>query len=107
MELPYQSRRSKMPTFVVFETNISDPEVFSEYRAKAGPLIEKHGGKFIARSLPPRKLEGAREAPDGSVILEFPSEEHVTAWYNDPDYAPLIKLRQSVAKSEATVIAGI
>ena len=107
MERTHQSRRSKMPTFVVFETNITDPEVFSEYRAKAGPLIEKHGGKFIARSVPPRKLEGTREAPDGAVILEFQSEEHVSAWYNDPDYVPLIKLRQSVAKSEATIIAGI
>ena len=96
-----------MPTYVVFETNITNPEVLDEYRAKAGPLIEKHGGKYIARSLPPRKLEGTREVSEAAVILEFPSEEHVLAWYNDPDYVPLIKLRQSGAKSEATIIAGI
>jgi uncharacterized protein (DUF1330 family) len=96
-----------MPAFVVFETNITDPEVLNEYRAKAGPLIEKHGGKYIARSMPPRKLEGAREVSQAAVILEFPSEEHVNAWYNDPEYAPLIKLRQSGSKSQATLIAGI
>ena len=96
-----------MPTFVVFETNITDPEFLKDYRAKAAALIEKHGGKYIARSLPPRKLEGSREAADAAIIMEFPSEEHVMAWYNDPEYVPLIKLRQSGAKSEAIVIEGI
>ena len=76
-------------------------------RLANGPLIKKRGGKYIARSLPPRKLEGTREPAEASVILEFPSEEHVLAWYNDPDYVPLIKLMQSGAKSEATIIAGI
>ncbi len=96
-----------MPIFAVFETNITDPEALNEYRAKARPLVKKHGGKYIARSLPPRKLEGTREAADASVRMEFPSEEHVIAGYNDPDYVPLIKLRKSGAKSEATITAGI
>ncbi len=69
-----------MQIFVVFETNITDPEALNEYRARAGPLIKKHGGKYIARSLPPRKLEGTREAADASVRMEFPSAEHVIAW---------------------------
>ena len=79
----------------------------SEPSFEAGPLIEKHGGKYIARSVPPTKLEGSSVTADACVILEFPSEEHVMAWYNDPEYVPLIKLRQSGAKSEAIVIAGI
>ena len=96
-----------MPAYVVFETNITNLETLNEYRSKAGALIEKHGGRYIARSVPPTKLEGLREATDACVILEFPSEEHVMSWYNDPDYVPLIKLRQSGAKSEATMVAGI
>lgn len=28
-----------MPIFIVFETNITDPEALYEYRAKTGPLL--------------------------------------------------------------------
>ena len=96
-----------MTAYVVFETNVTDPQILNEYRAKAGSLIEKHGGTYLARSVPPTKLEGSRDISDAAVILEFPSEEHVMSWYNDPDYAPLIKLRQSGANSEAMIIAGL
>ena len=29
------------------------------------------------------------------VVIEFPSMEHARAWHTDPEYAPLIKLRQA------------
>ena len=33
--------------------------------------------------------------PSAIVVIEFPSMAAAKAWYSDPAYAPLIKLRQS------------
>jgi uncharacterized protein (DUF1330 family) len=32
-------------------------------------------------------------------ILEFPSAEQAKSWYNDPEYAQMIQLRQSGAET--------
>lgn len=45
-------------------------------------------------------LEGERDV-DGLVVLEFPSMEHLNRFYNSPEYAPLIKLRQQSADTIA------
>jgi uncharacterized protein (DUF1330 family) len=37
-------------------------------------------------------------------ILEFPSVEQAKAWYNDPEYAELIDLRQTGADAEILLL---
>lgn len=37
------------------------------------------------------------------VIVEFPSREHAEAFYADPDYQPLIKVRQKLSQSDAAI----
>ena len=41
------------------------------------------------------------------VVLEFPSMEAARAWYADPDYQPLIRLRQSGSDIELVVAEGL
>ena len=41
------------------------------------------------------------------VVIEFPSLENARAWYNDPDYAPLIKLRQTGSEAEIVLVDGL
>jgi uncharacterized protein (DUF1330 family) len=33
--------------------------------------------------------------------------EHARAWYHDPEYAPLIKLRQGGSDVEGVVVEGV
>ena len=66
-----------------------------EYRPRTDALIEKHGGKMLIRGNSIRPLEGGGRPPLSVVIIEFPSVEQAEAWHNDPDYAPLKKLRQA------------
>ncbi len=53
------------------------------------------------------RLEGDRELPHVVVIFEFPTLEQARAWYDDPDYEPFIKLRQTGAHSEMTLVEGL
>ncbi|MEE9551225.1 MAG: DUF1330 domain-containing protein [Candidatus Binatia bacterium] len=41
------------------------------------------------------------------VVLEFPSMEQAKAWYNDPAYTPMIKLRQSGSDAEIVLVEGL
>ena len=95
-----------MVAYVVGEVMITDDAFAEEYRPKVRELIEKHGGKFISGGTF-EKLEGSRASPDWFVIVEFPTSESARAWFNDPDYAPLVTLRDTGSRSEITLIEGL
>jgi uncharacterized protein (DUF1330 family) len=84
-----------MAAYLVVEHTILDPSKFEEYRTKVGPMIEKHGGRYISKGSGHKLLEVSRRPPDRVVIIEFPSMESLNAWYTSPEYQPLIALRQS------------
>ncbi len=92
--------------YVVGEVLVTDDAFAEAYRPKIQELIDMHGGKFIARGTF-EKLEGSRALPDWFVIVEFPTSELARAWYNDPEYPPLIKLRDTGSRSEIALIEGI
>ncbi len=96
-----------MPAYVIVETTVTNDAWIAEYRANVTEFIEKHGGKSISRGAPVARLEGDRELPDVVVIFEFPTLEQARAWYDDPGYEPFIKLRQTGAHSEMTLVEGM
>ena len=55
-------------------------------------------GKY-SRGNPPR--------PTGMVMIEFPSMENARAWYNDPDYRSLIKLRRSSSTLDLILVESL
>ena len=53
------------------------------------------------------RLEGDGTLLSVLVLVEFPSLEHAKAWYNDPEYAPMITLRQTGADANIVVVSGL
>ena len=83
-----------MPAYAIGRLQMRDPSWVAEYGPKTAALVAKHGGRYLVRGVAER-LEGHGALPSSIVVLEFPSMAQAKAWYNDPEYAPLIKLRQS------------
>ncbi len=80
---------------------------YKEYKNTSEPLVKKHGGKYLIKGGKSHKLEGERALPSAFVLLEFPDEESARGFYNDPEYAPMIKLRQtSDVKTDVAIIDG-
>jgi uncharacterized protein (DUF1330 family) len=50
-------------------------------------------------------LEG--EAPDGAIVLEFPTIEDARAWYESPDYQAAIPYRQQAADYDMFIVDGL
>jgi uncharacterized protein (DUF1330 family) len=50
-------------------------------------------------------LEGA--APDGVILLEFPSIEEARAWYENPEYQNAVPFRQQAADYDVFIVQGM
>ncbi len=84
-----------MAAYLIAEHIITDSAKFEEYRTKVGPMIAKHGGRYITKGGTHKLPEGGHWNPERVVIIEFPSMAALNNWYNSPEYQPLIALRKA------------
>jgi len=95
-----------MPAYIIAEHIITDPKRFEEYRTKVKPIIERYGGRYITKPGSHKILEKAVWNPERVVIIEFPDMTALNAWYNAPEYQPLIKLRQGATVDMLITLDG-
>jgi uncharacterized protein (DUF1330 family) len=95
-----------MPAYMIADVEVTDPAGYDEYRRGVAATLEPFGGRFVVRGGRTQVLEGSWQ-PKRCVVIEFPSMEQLKAWYDSPAYAPLIALRQRVAKSHLTAVEGV
>ncbi|KAI6764969.1 hypothetical protein HG531_012068 [Fusarium graminearum] len=77
----------------------------AEIPQKPWSLVKRHGGRFLTRGDPVSTLEGDT-FKNRMVILEFPDEEAVNRWYEDPDYAAAMKFRHEASVGSMLVQEG-
>ena len=85
---------SRMPAYLIAEHKITNAAKFEGYRTKVGPIIAKHGGRYLTKGGSHKMPEGGHWKPERVVIIEFPDMDSLNAWYNSPEYQPLIALRK-------------
>jgi uncharacterized protein (DUF1330 family) len=90
-----------MSVYVVNAYDIHDFEMFKNYPPQVAPLLVKHGAKVLAMETNPKALEGIPKTMN--AIVEFPSEDAVNNFYNDPEYQAFIHLRLN-STSNCTMI---
>lgn len=95
-----------MPAYFIGRVEMRDPSWVEEYGPKVQALVQKHGGRYLVRGGEMDVVEGTAAA-SVMVVIEFPSMEQARAWYHDPEYAPLIKLRQSGSDTELILVEGL
>ena len=94
-----------MAAYLIANLRVKDPARFAEYREQVTPMIERFGGRYLIRG-------GAVTAVEGDpglqrvVVLEFPDMAALRRFYDSPDYAPLIALRQSAADGDVAIVEG-
>ncbi|MGH7966669.1 MAG: DUF1330 domain-containing protein [Candidatus Binatia bacterium] len=96
-----------MAAYVIGRLQVRDASWREQYRAKVSTIVEKHGGRYLVRGGAMETLEGNASLPTGIVVVEFLSVEKARAFYNDPEYAPLIKLRQGGSDLDLVVVEGV
>jgi uncharacterized protein (DUF1330 family) len=93
-----------MAAYVIVDiTSMKDPDGLQRYREQVLPLIEEHGGRYLAVTDAIQTLEGTW-TPGFMAILEFDSMEHAQEFYDCPAYQPLKALRQQCIDSNIVTI---
>jgi uncharacterized protein (DUF1330 family) len=95
--------RPKMSVYVVISYDIRDSDAFEPYVPGVLPLLAKHRAEILVADFDVKPLEGEKHSV--YVVLRFPSEEAALAWYNDPAYEPVRKIRLSSCDNNHMVLA--
>src|SRR5256885_4835609 len=80
---------------------------FEEYRTKVGPVIAKHGGRYLTKGGTHKVVETTHWQPDRVAITEFPDKSALEAWYNSPEVQPLIALRRASVDMDKDILIAI
>ncbi len=94
-----------MSSYFVAQINIQDPAEYEQYLKGYDVVFERYGGTVLAVDDSVKVLEG--EWPYGrTVMIRFPSEEALLAWYNSPEYQALAKHRRTGSTANIALIRG-
>ncbi len=94
-----------MAAYVIAEVNVTDPKGYDEYRKLVPATVQKYGGRFVVRGGAVESKEGGWN-PARMVVLEFPTLEQARRWYDSPEYAPALALRQKAATARIILVEG-
>jgi uncharacterized protein (DUF1330 family) len=95
-----------MKYYCVAELNITDQSWIPSYVQNVTEMIERRGGRYLARTSNIEKLEGERPSPQLILLLEWPSRDAAMAFYESDEYKPYRQNRQRGASNELLLVAG-
>ncbi len=80
-------------TYLIVESQISDPEAFKQYMAAAPAAAKAFGGQYLVRGGRMQVLEGDWQPPR-LTVLSYPNFEQAKAMYDSPEYVHARSLRK-------------
>jgi uncharacterized protein (DUF1330 family) len=90
---------------IIEPREVWDSCTYNEYCDKVPTVVDRFGGRYLARDMNPCHIAGDW-SPSKVVIIEFPSKEMFDAWWNSPEYRELALLRERSAKVNAVLVMG-
>lgn len=97
-----------MAVYVIIDISVRDSAAkaaYAQYVEKVRPIVERHGGRYLARGGRVTPVAGDWK-PERIVLIEFPSSDHVSRWWNSPEYRAIVGLRENAATARAIVVEG-
>jgi uncharacterized protein (DUF1330 family) len=95
-----------MKHYAVAELDITDPGWVPGYVAEVTPMVERHGGRYLARTTSIEQVEGERPSPQVFLLIEWPSKEAADGFYESDEYRAHREARRAGARNEFRLIAG-
>ena len=95
-----------MAAYVIAQVEVTDPEVFEQYRREVPATLAPFGGRFVVRGGAAETLEGDWQ-PKRLVVLEFPDRTAARAWWESQVYAAPKALRQRSAHTQLLIVDGV
>lgn len=99
-----------MAVYTFFEVTLrpdatdADRAAYDEYRSAVPAIVERHGGRYLARGWTGRELHDG-PVGDRFHLLEFPDDDAVRAFWESPEYRAIAPKRLGAATVRAVVVA--
>ena len=84
---------------------VNNPDALAAYAKLAGPALQAHGGRFLARGTPAAIHEAGLNMR--TVVLEFDSVQAADAAYKSAAYAEALKALGNGAERDIRIIEGV
>ncbi len=94
-----------MSVHVIIDIKPFNKDLYAEYVRKVPSIIQKYGGRYLARGNKITTIEGVWH-PERIIILEFDSARQVNDWLNSPEYAEIVALRENSTIANSIMIEG-
>ncbi len=82
----------------------------NDWQGAYGPpvarLVEREGGRYLARTRDFERVEGNDPTPGVWIIVEFPDRDAAMRFYNDPEYEPLRRSRHAGSYGTCDIVNG-
>jgi uncharacterized protein (DUF1330 family) len=95
-----------MKFYFLVEGEVADQSWVADYLKNVTPMVERRGGRYLARTPKVQRLEGERKLLPLFIIIEWPSEAVAKEFYNSEEYKPYRQARIAGSKNEFLLIAG-
>jgi uncharacterized protein (DUF1330 family) len=95
-----------MKCYFLVEAEVTDQNWVADYLKNVTPMVERRGGRYLARTSNVQRLEGERKLLPLFIIIEWPSEAVAKEFYNSEEYKPYREHRIAGSKNEFLLIAG-
>jgi len=101
-----QKRGPNTAVYMLIELTVHDRELYGQYIDQVRTVVERHGGRYLARGGAVTVLSGDWR-PERIVLIEFPTMDDMRACFGSPEYGALAPLRERSTTSRAVLIEGV
>ncbi len=94
-----------MSSYFIANISIHDNTIYNKYLENAGSIFKNYNGRYLAVNENPEVLEGDWNYTK-VVLIEFPTNDELKAWYNSPEYQEILKYRLEAATCDTIAFEG-
>ncbi len=95
-----------MKHYAVARLDVKDPAWVRDYVSDVTPMVERRGGRYLARTAQIEQFEGELAPPQILLIIEWPSREAANDFYESDEYRSYREARRAGADNDFLLIAG-
>jgi uncharacterized protein (DUF1330 family) len=96
-----------MAAYLVVDTDLTNPEIYEDYKIKARPIAEKYGGEYLARGGKMLLKESQLWSPKRMVLVRFPSFEQAEKFYDSAEYQAVLPISVKSARRSVVILEGV
>jgi uncharacterized protein (DUF1330 family) len=95
-----------MKHYAIAEMDVTDPAWVRDYLTQVTPMVERRGGRYLARTGAAETIEGDRDPSQVMMIIEWPSRQAADEFYESEEYRPHREARMAGARNQFFLVAG-